>query len=142
MEGDHGAVGVVFLRQKGLQPLALQVAAELLVAGLDLGQQALVAFVVGHLDEGQGVFVKGDQLFIAGDLVLQLLDLLQDLLAVFRIVPEIGGLGLGLQLLDLLGGGVEGQGDAQLLQLGLAVVEAVTDLVVLDHNIALSSMIK
>ena len=121
VEGHDRVVFIVFALEQRGQLLLFHLSQELVVIGLHLGIKALVPFLQGHVDQLQRIIVKGLQGAVAGGLVLQLLDALQHLLRVFRLVPKSGGRRLFLQLLRFPGAVFQVQRAPQLHQLGLYI---------------------
>ncbi len=80
---------------------------QLLIALLELGQQARVVHLHAHFDQREQVVARGEQLFIAADLVLQLLHAHLVGLRAGEVVPESLFLGLGLQTLHFKARGID-----------------------------------
>ena len=74
---------------------------------LQLGQQAGVVHLVAHVDEGEQVVARGDELFKAVDLILQLLGAHLIGLRALDVVPEAVLMRLGLEPRDLVLGGFD-----------------------------------
>ena len=118
VEGQNGVVAVVLPGEEGGHPGLLDLFLQRLEAGLQLLQQLRVVGLLAHLAQGRQVLPLGDQLVLAGDLVLQLLEPLLHLLGPLQVVPEAVLGGLVLQLLGLRPGAVHVQRGGELVQLG------------------------
>ena len=137
MEAEDGVVAVVLTGQQSAEGLAIQLLFKGGKAFLHLGEEALVLHLLGHLNGGDHVLVHGVQSAVVGDLVLQLLGALQHLLALGRIVPELGLGGLLFQLFDLGLGLVQIQRQPEIIQLGLHIIEFKTNIVINKHSLSL-----
>ena len=118
MEGENGVVGVVLPGEQGGQAGLLQGGLQLAVALGDLGQEALVLLLGGHLHQGGEVLPLACQLRVVFQLALELLGALEHFLGGGHVVPEIGVAGFLLQLLHLPAGPLQIQSRRQLFQPG------------------------
>ena len=133
VEGQDGVGGVVLAGEQGLEPGRLHAGNEGCVLLLQLRQEGLVLFLVAHLAHDHHVIPGGAALGLGLQLVFQLLELLQDLLGVFRVVPEAVSGTLGLQKVHLPGGAFQVQGFFQVVQLGEKVIELYLIFIKLKH---------
>ena len=134
MEGQNDAVGVVLAGEQGSQAGLLHLLLQGGIALLQLGQQLLVLGLLAHLAQGGQILPLAHELFVPGDLVLQLLEPLLHLLGPLQVVPEtvLGSFILQLGRLSL--GTVHIQGGGELVQLRPQVPQFLLVLVVFDQG--------
>ena len=117
MEGKDGVFGVVFPGEHGGELLLLQHLGNFIGAFLEFRVFGNLFFFNGQLGHGQRILIQGFQLLISADFSLDLAGLLQHLLGIFRVVPEIGVGDPRLQLLQLPPQALDAQGLRQVFQL-------------------------
>ena len=119
MELQNGVAAVVLPGEEGGHP---RLGGSVLQGG-ELGFQLLqnlgVVGLLAHLAKGSQVLPGGEELFLLGDFILELLEPLLDLLGPFQVVPEAVLGGLVLQPRGLLPRRVDVQGGGELIQLRL-----------------------
>ena len=115
LQGDDGRVVVVLAAEQGLQPGALHILEQGLIALLHLSHEGFVFFFVAHLAQHHQIIPASQALFLSVDLVLQLADALLDFLCLIHIVPEAVGGGLGVKHIQLPFRRIQIQSPAQLL---------------------------
>ena len=104
MEGQNRVAVVVFAGEQRRKTRFLHALFQLRIALLQLRQQTVVVQLSAHLNEGKQVVAGGEQLFVAVDLVLQLLGAHLVFLGTLQIVPEALLMSFQLQPLDLVPG--------------------------------------
>ena len=104
VEGQNRVAVVVFAGEKRGEPCLLHVGLQGLIALFQLGQQALVVHLRAHVDQRKQIVARGNELFVAVDLILELLGAHLVFLRAFQIVPEAVLVGLQLEAVQLLTG--------------------------------------
>ena len=118
VEAEDGVAVVVLAGEQGGQIGLLQGPLQAAEALAHLRQEALVVLLHGHLHQGGQILPLAHQPLVVLQLVLELLGALEHLLGPGHIVPEIGVVGLLLQLLHLPAGPLQIQGRSQTVQAG------------------------
>ena len=131
----QNGIGVVILagEQRG-HPGLLDLLLQTGIALLQLGQQLLILGLLAHFAKGVEVLPLAHQLFLAADLVLQLLEAHLHLLGPLQVVPEPVLCRLVLQALGLLPGTVHVQRGGELLKLRTQVPQLLLVFVVFDQS--------
>ena len=135
LEGDDGGGVVVLPGQQGGQPGGLHLPLQSGEARLHLGDEGLVLLLVAHLAQGHQIVPGGQTPGLGVHLALQAADALLDLLGLVHVVPEAVGGGLGVKLVQLPLRALQIQGAAQLVQVGLQVVQLYPVFVKLKHRV-------
>ena len=104
VERQNGVAVVVFAGKERRESRLLHIGFELFVALFELGQQARVVHLRSHVDQRKQIVARGNELFVAVDLILELLGAHLVFLRAFQIVPEAVLMGLQLEALELLTG--------------------------------------
>ena len=107
VEGQNGVAVIVLTGEQRREADLLDPLLQIGEALLQLGQQAGVVHLVAHVDEGEQVVARGDELFKAVDLILQLLGAHLIGLRALDVVPEAVLMRLGLEPRDLVLGGFD-----------------------------------
>ena len=111
-------VGIVLSGEKGGHPNLLNAGFQRGIFRFQFFQNLRVLRFLPHFAQGGQILPGGDQLLLADDLVLQLLQAHLHLLGPLQVVPEAVLRGLRLQPLRLLPGAFNVQRGGQLVQLG------------------------
>ena len=123
MEGEKRVVCVVFARQERFQTRLFHVGLQLGVAVFQLVQHGVVVFLQRHLADGHQVVPGAAHALVLVPLMLQLLGAHHGFLRTRRVVPEAGCFRHGVQTFQLVQRGLRQECRAQVLQLGLEVVQ-------------------
>jgi hypothetical protein len=97
---EVAVVAVGLAREEALELALGDLAAQLLERALGLGEDRLVALSLGELDEPQLVRELALDLAVAADRAIEPVALAQQRLRLLRPLPELGVLGLGVQLVE------------------------------------------
>jgi hypothetical protein len=100
MDLEIAVIGIGLAREQALELALGDLDTQLLEIGLGLGDDALIALGLAKLDEAELVIELLLDPLIAVDGVVELVALAQRRLRSLRLVPELGVLGLGVQLLE------------------------------------------
>jgi len=100
MDLEVAIVAVGLAREQAFELALSNLLLQLLQCGLGLGDDARIALGLAQLDEPQLILELALDAAVAGDGVLELGALAQDGLRLGGLVPEIGVLGLGVQLIE------------------------------------------
>ena len=133
LEGEDGRGVVVLPRQQGGQPGGLHLLYQRIEAGFHLGDEGLILLLVAHFAQSDQIFPGAFPFGLGGDFVLQVADALLHLAGLFHVVPEAVCGGLSVELVQLPLRAVQIQRLAQLVQIGLEVVQLDPVLVKLQH---------
>ena len=134
MELEDDVVVVILTGQERGHPGLLHVLFQGIVLRLQLLQDVGVVLLLAHFAKGHQILPGGEELFVPGDLVLQLLEAHLHLLGAGKVVPKAVHGGLSLQAGGLLLGGVNIQRGGELRKLGLHVTQLLLVNVVFDQS--------
>jgi len=98
MDLEIAVIGIGLAREQALELALGDLDAQLLEIGLGLGDDALIALRLAELDQAELVVELTLDPAVAADGVVELVALAQRRLRGFGLVPELGILGLGVQL--------------------------------------------